>query len=328
MMWSVGHVVILVAMGGCWGDGYFAWEGPDTREHRPPRKPKPKPRGRRSDRPRVGLGYKGLAYDERPVVEPKPKKAKPSYPVRLKYSLKGHRGSIYAVEFDWEGDYLLSAGEDRQIILWNAKDGDMVKTYPINHSGDILCLLIAHDRKYFLSAASDGKIFMWNTVKGTVTRALMIPRFAKPNSLSWNEDESILACGTEDGQIHIWDLKSRNSKPIQSLRQASGAISSVVVDQPVIIAGSADGSARMYDVRTGKLVTRNFGGPAIGSIRVSKDKRLFLVSCLDNTIRVIDRETGDQLMSYKGHENCKYRIPSLFSNDGSLIVSGSEVQIP
>ncbi|GAQ92128.1 hypothetical protein KFL_009280040 [Klebsormidium nitens] len=45
---------------------------------------------------------------------------------------------------------------------------------------------------------------------------------------------------------------------------------------------------------------------------------------LENTLRVIDRTSGDVLNEYRGHVNKSYKVGNCFSNDDAHVLSGSE----
>ncbi|GFY67652.1 WD repeat domain-containing protein 83 [Trichonephila inaurata madagascariensis] len=56
----------------------------------------------------------------------------------------------------------------------------------------------------------------------------------------------------------------------------------------------------------------------------TKDGQCMLVSCLDNTLRLVDKDGGEVLSEYVGHKNESYRVESCLNNTDSLVVSGSE----
>jgi mitogen-activated protein kinase organizer 1 len=49
-----------------------------------------------------------------------------------------------------------------------------------------------------------------------------------------------------------------------------------------------------------------------------------LLSCLDDSVRLLERSDGSLLNEYKGHKNNNYKTDSLFSSDDALVVSASE----
>ena len=105
--------------------------------------------------------------------------------------------------------------------------------------------------------------------------------------------------------------RSRSIDPIQILPEAQDAINSIALDQPYIVSGSMDGSVRTYDVRKGIMTSDYVGRKALNpsplvslfiillvvlapvlSVSLSHDHNCTLVSTLDNTLRLFDRNTG------------------------------------
>lgn len=42
-------------------------------------------------------------------------------PLRCAAALKGHKGSVLAVTFNSDGNYTLSGGDDKHVLLWNPR---------------------------------------------------------------------------------------------------------------------------------------------------------------------------------------------------------------
>ncbi|KAF1742005.1 hypothetical protein MXB_264 [Myxobolus squamalis] len=98
---------------------------------------------------------------------------------------------------------------------------------------------------------------------------------------------------------------------------------SIFISDREIITSSVDCHLRTYDLRMGLLTTDCLGRP-IGSCKLSRDKLSILTSCLDSAVRLIDKETGAVLNTYKGHKNNDYKVESSFVSNDSHVVSGSE----
>jgi mitogen-activated protein kinase organizer 1 len=60
----------------------------------------------------------------------------------------------------------------------------------------------------------------------------------------------------------IWDMRAHVRDPLQTLKGATSSITSLDIppDSAEIIAGSADGHVRSWDMRTGKMVEDCVGG--------------------------------------------------------------------
>lgn len=56
----------------------------------------------------------------------------------------------------------------------------------------------------------------------------------------------------------------------------------------------------------------------------TRDGNAVLVSTLDSTVRLIDKENGQLLQSYIGHVNKDFRIRSCLGMADTVVISGSE----
>ena len=63
---------------------------------------------------------------------------------------------------------------------------------------------------------------------------------------------------------------------------------------------SVDCHIRRYDIRVGKM-TADYTGHPVTSVTLSKDGQCILASSLDNTVRLLDKETGELLNEYASY---------------------------
>lgn len=103
-------------------------------------------------------------------------------------------------------------------------------------------------------------------------------------------------------------------------------------DGRVLVSGSGDKSARVWDMETGKCiyhlliedVTIAENGPmdaGVTSVSVSPDGVLLAAGSLDTVVRIWDARTGQLLDKLRGHKDSVYSVA--FSPDGAFLVSGS-----
>lgn len=135
--------------------------------------------------------------------------------------------------------------------------------------------------------------------------------------------------GSFDSSVRIWDVKAQNTKPIMVLDDARDSVSCVLAGGKggayEILAGSVDGRARCYDLRMGKMETDVIGA-SVTSLQRTRDGKGVLVGALDNTIRLMDRDGGGLLKSYKGEgwKNEEFRLRSAFGGNERWVLCGNE----
>lgn len=98
-------------------------------------------------------------------------------------------------------------------------------------------------------------------------------------------------------------------------------------DGRIIVSGSGDQTARIWDMDTGKcLYVLTVGDvdlkdAGVTSVALSPDGRLVAAGSLDRMVRVWDTQTGQLLEKLEGHKDSVYSVA--FAPDGKTLVSGS-----
>ena len=152
--------------------------------------------------------------------------------LRCKSLLKGHKGSVFAVTFNSDGNYCLSAGDDRRVLLWNPRreEADIapIKEYRGVNNYRILDLAIAHDNSTFASCGGDKAVLIWDVTSGRVLRHFN-GHTQRVNAVAYNLNESsVLISGSYDTTVRCWDCRSRSNSPIQVLDDAADSVLSLI----------------------------------------------------------------------------------------------------
>ena len=79
----------------------------------------------------------------------------PQIPFVETQELKSHKGSILTVQFNSDGGYCLSAGQDRVVRLYNPHRGTLVQEYSGAHGYEIADVAVASDNSRFSSCGGD-----------------------------------------------------------------------------------------------------------------------------------------------------------------------------
>ncbi|KAI8815782.1 WD40-repeat-containing domain protein [Fimicolochytrium jonesii] len=241
------------------------------------------------------------------------------------HSLRGHSGPIHAITYSQDGNYILTASHDRSAKLWNPTTGLLIKTYEAHGKG-VLAVAVppaGADNSRFVTGSEDRSVFVWDVGTGRPIRRFQ-GHHSRVNAVAFNQDGTVIISGSYDASIRFWDCRAANARlPIQICSDAKDSVESVRVVGSEVLTGSVDGSIRIYDIRMGSLTADAIGHP-ITSATFSGDKNCILLSSLDSTIRLIDKETGELLNHYRGHKNTTYRLASTLSNNDAYVVSGSE----
>ena len=240
-------------------------------------------------------------------------------------TLKGHhKGAVNTCRFNTDGAYVLTAGDDKRVLLWNPRrEGELapIKSYE-GHGQRIQDVCVAQDNASFASCGGDRTVFVWDVASGRITRRLA-GHEQRVNAVAYNRECSILLSASYDKTVRCWDLRSRSAAPVQVLADGADSVSSVATSAHQVLAGGIDGAVRTYDLRAGTLTTDTVGQP-VTHVALSGDGNCILAASLDARLRLLDLASGEKLAEYGGHKNGSYKLACCFSFDDATVVSGSE----
>lgn len=146
--------------------------------------------------------------------------------------------------------------------------------------------------------------------KSTLCVSVKMPKYWQvvsscrlPSNASWYGLLMYRAAGF-DAKLMLWDMRASSRDPIQTLKEATSTITSLILPtSPQIITGSSDGYIRTYDLRFG-LLTDDLVGRPITSLELSPTapEESVLVGTNDGKVRVFDRKDGGCLQMFQGHK--------------------------
>ncbi|XP_072458341.1 WD repeat domain-containing protein 83 isoform X1 [Notamacropus eugenii] len=276
---------------------------------------------------------------------PEPRPTKPELPRKSVRSLPCRQGAVRAVRFNVDGRYCLTCGSDKSLSLWSPLRGTLLRTYS-GHGAEVLDAAGSFDNSRLCSGGSDRAVLFWDVASGQILRKFR-GHAGKVNCVQFNEEATVIVSGSIDSSVRCWDCRSRRPDPVQILDEAKDGISSIKLSDHEILAGSVDGRSRRYDLRMGELYADYVGSelgaqgawegiagstnphpaPSTGPITCvcfSKDGQCTLISSLDSSLRLLDKDTGELLGEYTGHKNHEYKLDCCLSERDTHVVSASE----
>jgi len=233
------------------------------------------------------------------------------------------QGAIRSVKFNVDGNYCITCGSDKTVGLWNPVKTLLLKKY-MGHGAEALDAQGSCDNSQIVSCSQDKSVIIWDVSTGQPVRRFKgsSGHAAQVTCVRFNEESTVAISGGVDGCVKCWDLKSKKNDPIQSLNEAKDSVTSIQVSDHEILTGCADGKIYRYDLRNGQLCIDDMG-ESVSCVNFTKDSQCILVSCSDNVMRLIDKDTGDLLEKYTSHSVGDFRIDNCLNNTDTLVLSGS-----
>ncbi|XP_029661249.1 WD repeat domain-containing protein 83 [Formica exsecta] len=230
------------------------------------------------------------------------------------------QGAVRSVRFSVDGSYCITCGSDRKIKLWNPYKSVTLKTYG-GHGDEVMDGCASCDSSQIVSCGLDKSVILWDVATGTPVRRFR--GHAGPvTTVKFNEESSMIISGSRDNSVMCWDARSKAQEAVQSLNDAKDSISSIRVSDHEILSASFDGKVRTYDIRIGELCADYMGDP-ITCASFTRDGQCLIVSCADDSIRLIDKDSGELLGEFKGHTGKDLCLESSVDCQDTKILSGS-----
>ncbi|CRG93093.1 mitogen-activated protein kinase organizer 1, putative [Plasmodium gallinaceum] len=237
--------------------------------------------------------------------------------------LSGHKACITKILFSNDENYIVSSSLDNKICLWNINTQLHINTYKDVHKKGINDIALFRDNTKFFSAGNDMYAYLWDTLSNRILNRINVND--KINVIKLSKNEKLLFC-SKNNAINIYDFKERDFKkknnPLQIFNDAKDMISDIYIDDYEIYSCSIDNILRLYDLRMGKMTSYNMKS-SILSIDVTKDRNYFCVNLIDNSIKLIEKNSGIVLALYKGDMNNNHKRNIKFDNKNKYIFSCS-----
>jgi WD40 repeat protein len=223
---------------------------------------------------------------------------------------------------------LIAVGRGNQIMLYDAKTGDRVRTLgsPSAHASIVDALAFAPDG-HTLASGSFREVKLWDPDSGEERKALT--GFAdRVVALAYSPDGKYLATGggapTVDGEVIVFDAATADA--VLKLPTAhSDTVFGVAFspDGTKLATGGADKFVKVFDVPSGQLL-KTFEGHTHHVLDVGwkADGKLIASAGADEVIKVWDYEKGEQTRTIKGHAKQVTRLAFIGKTAKLLTCSG------
>jgi WD40 repeat protein len=198
-----------------------------------------------------------------------------------------------------------------------------------DHAAEVLAVVSTPDGSSLATGSADGFVKLRDPQTGSVMRTLAGHQ-GGATSIALSPDGAMLVCGEGQGGTRVWD--TRTGRLLHTCKAADSRASAVTTDRLFTsVAFTPDGTmflectasvgntysepARLWDIRTGKLVRELGGGRPIA---LSPDGSI--VAAGGKSVSLRDIRTGEELHRLTGHLKKTQSIA--FSPDGRLIYAG------
>jgi WD40 repeat protein len=197
------------------------------------------------------------------------------------HPLVGHDGAVNAVAAGAINGraIVVSGGADSTVRVWDACSGTQIGPPLMGHRGSVNAVAVGaiDGRAFVVSGGADSTVRVWDASGGAAIRRPLVGHKSEIETVAFGvvDGRVVVVSGSRDKTIRLWDPVTRTvigrlwnalttkrirfRKPFKGhanwvIAAAVGAVNRCVV----VVSASPDGTLRLWEARTGKLIAGRF----------------------------------------------------------------------
>jgi WD40 repeat protein len=218
----------------------------------------------------------------------------------LKRTLTGHTGRVASVVAAPDGTWLVSAGWDGTVRMWDACTGEELRTLT-GHTNIVTSVAVSPDGEWIASTSWDDTVRLWDARTGEETSTLTghtdtVTSVAVAPGGTW------FATAGEDHTVKLWNV--RTGRNFRTLGGHTDTVTSVVVspDGGWLASAGADRTVRMWDADSGRCRRTLTGhNGTVTALAASPDGHRLVSAGEDRIVQIWDARTGRYERTLTGH---------------------------
>lgn len=179
--------------------------------------------------------------------------AKPGDALVERCSLAGHDGFVYGVDFDSKGRYLVSAGHDQRIRVWDVEKQRSIRTLP-GHAQRVFVAKFSPDDRLIASGSEDSTVKLWDRNTGKVLHELQGHQ-AGVAAIEFSRDGARLWSGSWERTIREWDVKTGKTLRVVGGHDEPVFALDVSTDEQYVASATSNGRVRMTHWNRGDITS-------------------------------------------------------------------------
>ncbi|MGA2075907.1 MAG: hypothetical protein ABSH52_20655 [Terriglobia bacterium] len=233
-------------------------------------------------------------------------------------TLSGEIQGFLSVTWSPDGRRLATGDGDSNAKVWDAGTGKLLLTLS-GHSQPVESVAWSPNGRHLATGSGDKTAKVWDADRGTELLTLSGHQ-SNIYGVAWSADGAWLATASGDHTAKVWD--ARTGKELLSLDHWRPV--SLVTWSPLqtsndqrLLTGSA-ASAHVWDAGTSELLTLSHRRDFFRSVAWSPDGKRLGTGSFDQTARVWDVTTGNQLLALRGHSPLAHETRTPWDSEAAL----------
>jgi len=238
-------------------------------------------------------------------------------------TLRGHKGAVLSAAFAPDGKRVVTTGQDKTVVVWNAATGvalKALKTDPV----PVVSAAFAPDGRKVLVGTRDGWIKTWDPEEASeIARVSLAVNGVNAGAVGLSAGGDRALTIARDGTVRVWQVSGgKELLALPAVGSADPETAALSADGRWVLTWSEGSTVRIREARAGGAArTLMLEGlvPPLVSAAFSPDGTRLVTTGRDGRARVWDTTTGAQLLSVRGHDDTV--AFASFSPDGTRIVT-------
>ncbi|CAG5866769.1 unnamed protein product [Menidia menidia] len=184
-----------------------------------------------------------------------------------KKDMLGHFGCVNAIEFSNNGgDWLVSGGDDRRVLLWHMEKAIHSQSKPVKlkgeHLSNIFCLAFDSTNKRVFSGGNDEQVILHDVERRETLNVFLHIDAVYSLSVSPVND-NVFASSSDDGRVLIWDIREQPHGEPFCLASYPSAFHSVMfnpVEPRLLATANSKEGVGLWDIRKPRSSLLRYGG--------------------------------------------------------------------
>jgi serine/threonine protein kinase/WD40 repeat protein len=277
----------------------------------------------------IGLGIAGLAvaYQDRlPQVEGRGANVVSSQVADLApvSRILAHRGTVTAIAVDDQARWIVSAGADGTLKVWNAGSGALVRTIELDEGA---ATVLALDQQRALTGHKGGAVVLWDLEKAEKL-AVFQHQEAPISALAFTGDPNQFVAASQAGAVALYDLRAR-STPLAMLEGQDGLPQTIASARAGLLASAGlDRSIKLYRADMGGLARTWRGqGDMPSALGIAPGGRTVASGSAGGTVRLWSASSSRLQRSFRAHDGRVTALAFAAASDRQFASAGEDGQV-
>ena len=245
--------------------------------------------------------------------------------LKVRRTLKGHLGKIYAMHWAEDKDYLVSASQDGKLLIWDAFTTNKINAIPLRSSWVMTCAY-SPSGGFVACGGLDNICSVYNLRSRDMPLRVLKELNAHNGYLSccrfFNDTDIVTSSG--DMSCLLWNIEA--GAKVREFVGHTGDVMSVSIPpnkEPYFVSGACEALAKLWDLRTGKC-EQSFAGHEsdINAIQYFPNGLSFGTGSDDASCRLFDIRASRELLHYFNDTIITGITSIAFSASGRYLFAG------